>query len=76
MLSKLCCGLGNILGLIGRERSNKESEPLHVNADLEGHETLGRRYCTMIGNDISRRLASTSYLKFFRKLDLRRNSCL
>ena len=40
MLSKLCCGLGNILGLIGRERSNKESEPLHVNADLEGHETL------------------------------------
>ena len=65
MLSKLCCGLGNILGLIGRERSNKESEPLHANADLEGHETLGRRYCTMIGNDISRRLASTSYLKFF-----------
>lgn len=42
MLSKLCCGLGNILGLIGRERSiNRESEPLHANVDLEGQETLG-----------------------------------
>ena len=48
MLSKLCCGLGNLLGLTGRERSNKESEPLHANADLEGHESLGRRYCTML----------------------------
>ena len=48
MLSKLCCGLGNLLGLIGREHSNKESEPLHANADLEGQETLGTRYCTML----------------------------
>ena len=45
MLSKLCCGLGNLLGLIGRERSNKESEPLHANADLEGHENLGIVRC-------------------------------
>ena len=49
MSSKLCCGLGNLLGLIGRERSiNSESEPHHANADLEGHESLGRRYCMMI----------------------------
>ena len=41
MLSKLCCGLGNSLGLIGRERSiKKESEPLRANADLKGHEKL------------------------------------
>ena len=46
MLSKLCCDLGNLFGLIGRERSSKESEPLHANSDLEGHESLGRRYCT------------------------------
>ena len=45
MLSKLCCGLGNLLGLIGRERSHKESEPLHANADLEGHENLGIVRC-------------------------------
>ena len=45
MLSKLCCGLGNLLGLIGRERSNKESEPLHANTDLEGHENLGIVRC-------------------------------
>ena len=49
MLSKVCCGLGNLLGLIGRECSiNRESEPLHANADLEGHESLGIRCCVMI----------------------------
>ena len=49
MLSKLCCGLGNLVGLIGRERSiNKESEPPYANADFEGHDSLGRRYCMMI----------------------------
>ena len=63
MLSKLCCGLGNLLGLIVRERSNKESEPLHAIADLEGQETLGTRYCTMFTIMImGKYIASTSYL--------------
>ena len=43
MLSTLCCGLRNLLGLIGGEQPNNETEPFqyaNANAELEGHERL------------------------------------